>query len=210
MDFCCRTDYSAHQPHGAARELSASTRELLCQTYGCWSIHPSPEVMLWHGRRAAETVCRTKCPPAASRKSSPKSFVSGQETDEGFLRRPPGIERGRHSGSTAHRAVPGGSASGGRGGGGGGSPLAVLRHRWPMPAASPLPADTQQQPGTCCIPSLPRLQAQAVGEPWSHPGHTTMSLLGTPACRRASCTQAQTFPTRSFFWSTRCSDQKFP
>lgn len=66
MDFCCRTDYTAHQPHRDPQELSPSMRELLCQTYGCRSIHPSPEATLRQSQRAVETIRRTKRPPATS------------------------------------------------------------------------------------------------------------------------------------------------
>lgn len=84
---------------------------------------------------------QNKAPARRVPKTSPRSFVSSQEPEEGFLCRSPGTERGCRPGSTAHGAVPGGSASpeAGAEGRAGGGPSAPLRHRWAVPAASSLP-----------------------------------------------------------------------
>lgn len=83
-----------------------------------------------------------KAPACRAPESSPKSFKSSQETDEGFRCHSPGTEWGQHSGHTEGCQ----ETLAARGGGGGEGPLANL---W---LCSPMPADTQQQPGTCCSP----------------------------------------------------------
>lgn len=156
---------------------------------------------------------QNKAPACHVLKSSPKSFTSSQETDEGFLRRSAGTERGRRSGSTAHGAVPGGSAS---------------KEEEEAAALRPLSGTA----GLCQQPHrFQRTHSSKLGLAASHPclvhrlrrsGSTNgPSHAATPhALPRVSwgprlsdqrhAHQAQTFPTRSFFWSTRCSEQKFP